>query len=195
MQPTERSPDSHCRVVPWATRFSVMFFTGGMLCLAGCGHFRSHSKVESVYVATRRPIFLRDRVAAVSNHTAQVSNGERLPVLEHVHRVLKVQPEQDTGGWVEEAAVLNQAGYNSFLALQAQHAHDPVISHAVLRDDRFMHLAPGVKSEHCYLIPANTKLEMLARTSVPKAGGSALLPQEATAASSSRKVGRGKSGA
>ncbi len=185
MQHSERSPDSrrspnsHRNVGSWATRFSVAFFFGASLWLAGCGHFHSHKHVESVYVATRQPTFLRDRVAAISNHTAQVSNGERLQVLEHIHRFLRVQTEQGDIGWIEDAAVLNQAEYDSFVALQAQHAHDPVISRVVLRDDRFLHLTPGVKTEHFYLIPANTKLEMLVRASIPKAVGAALLPSPA----------------
>ncbi len=195
MQHSERSPDSrrsphsHCNVGSRATRFSVAFFFGALLCLAGCGHFHSHKHVESVYVATRQPTYLRDRVAAISNHTAQVSNGERLQVLEHIHRFLRVQTEHGDVGWIEDAAVLNQAEYDSFVALQAQHAHDPVISRVVLRDDRFLDLTPGVKTEDFYLIPANTKLEMLARASVPKAGGSALLPSSPAA---SHKANRNK---
>ena len=188
MQHSERSPDSRHSVGSRATRFSgiVVSLSGLLLCLAGCGHFHSHKHFEYAYVATRQPTYLRDRVAAVSNHTAQVSNGERLQVLEHIHRFLRVQTERGDVGWIEDAAVLNQAEYDSFIALQSQHAHDPVISRVVLRDDRFLHLSPGVKSEHFYLIPASTKLEMLARASVPKAGGSALLPPPAAQHKASR---------
>ncbi len=144
---------------------SCIFF----LC-AGCSHLHSHTTGEFVYVSTRQPIYLRDRVAAVSTHTGQVANGQRRQGLEHGHRFIKVQDELGAIGWIEDTAVLTQAGYDQFLALAAQHAHDPVINHVILRDDMFMHLAPGVKTEHFYLLPANTKLEVLARTSIPKGG-------------------------
>lgn len=150
--------------------FSAMFVPCVLVLLAGCSHFRAHPAGEFVYVSTRQPIYLRDRVAAVSSHTGQVANGERLQVLDHAHRFIKVQTELGAIGWIEDTAVLTQAGYNQFLALAAQHARDPIINHAILRDDMFMHLTPGVKTEHFYLLPANAKLEMLARVSIPKGG-------------------------
>jgi len=112
-------------------------------------------------------------------------------VLEHMRRFLKVQTAQGAVGWVEEASVLNSAGYNSFLALRAQHARDPVISHVVLRNDLYMHLTPGVKTEHFYLIPANTRLEMLARVAVPKVGGG-IVSQAASTAKPQYGAGRHK---
>lgn len=155
---------------------SALLLTAAVCMLAGCKWLRPHANVEYVYVATRRPVYLRDRVAPVSNHTAQVKNGERLQVLERIHRFVKVQTEPGAVGWIEEAAVLNQPGYDQFQALAAQHAHDPVVSHAIARDDVYMHLAPGTRAEHFYLIPASTRLEILARTSIPKPGAQ---PQDA----------------
>jgi hypothetical protein len=149
---------------------SAMLLTAAACTLGGCKWLRPHAAAEYVYVATRRPVYLRDRVAPVSNHTAQVSNGERLQVLERIHRFVKVQTAQGSVGWIEEAAVLNSAGYAQFQALAAQHAHDPVISRAVTRDDVYMHIAPGTRAEHFYLIPANTRVEVLGRTSIPKPG-------------------------
>lgn len=124
-----------------------------------------------------RPVYLRDRVAPVSNHTATVINGERLQVLEHIHRFVKVQTAQGAVGWIEDPAVIDQTAYDAFAALQVQHAQDPVIADAILRDDMYMHLAPGLKTEHFYLIPANTKLAMLRRVSVPKDGAEPVVPQ------------------
>ena len=145
--------------------------------LTGCGHLRPHPNYEYVYVSTRRPQYLRDRVAPVSNHTGQVRNGERLQVLDHMHRFLKVQTAQGAVGWIEEPATIDQTVYDGFQALQIQHAKDPIVAHAVLRDDMYMHLTPGLKTEHFYLIPANTKLEMIERVLVPKGGAPAAAAQ------------------
>ena len=170
---------------------SVAVLSCALFLFAGCKHFHSHAAGEFVYVSTRQPIYLRDRVAAVSSHTGQVANGERLQVLDHGHRFIKVQTELGAIGWIEDTAVLTQASYDQFIALAAQHGHDPVINHAVLRDNMFMHLAPGVKTEHFYLLLANTKLEMLARTSIAKAGATQPAPESGTQ-NSTKKSARHK---
>ena len=149
---------------------AIVLMTAFTVLLGGCKWMRPHLAQEYVYVATRRPVYLRDRVAPVSNHTAQVTNGERLQVLERIHRFVKVQTEQGAVGWIEEAAVLNQSGYDQFQALAAQHAQDAVVTQAIARDDVYMHIAPGTRQEHFYLIPANTKVEILSRTAILKPG-------------------------
>ena len=43
--------------------------------------------------------FLRDRLAAVSNHAADIRNGEKLLVLQHTKRFLQVRtPDGKVGG-------------------------------------------------------------------------------------------------
>ncbi len=136
--------------------------------LPGCGHlhgFHPGHGDQYVYVISRGT-YLRDRLAAVSNHVADIHNGERLLVLEHNRRFYKVRTPDGKEGWLEEHAVIDQAEFDKFGALDKEKA--PAIATAILRDEIFLHLTPGRKTEHLYLLPAGDRLQLLRRASVAK---------------------------
>ena len=137
------------------------------LLLTGCGRLRPGGAKQYVYVVSKGT-FLRDRVAAVSNRVADVTNGERLQMLRHDRRFLQVKTDSGKIGWLEEHGVIDQAEFDKFAALDQQHAHDPVVATAILRDGLFLHLSAGRETEHLYLLPENDKLQLLLRTSVAK---------------------------
>lgn len=149
-----------------------------LLCLvtllSGCSHLRPSSSAEHVYVAVKR-MYLRDRVAVVANRVAEVKNGERLTVLQHIPRFLKVKTPDGAVGWIEEHAVIDQSEYDAFENLSKQHATQTPVATAVLYNELYMHLSPGRTTQRFTLLAPNTKVAMLERASVPRYAASNVL--------------------
>jgi SH3-like domain-containing protein len=158
--------------------------------VSGCSKLRPKPAAQYVYV-TAKQTFLRDRVAAVSNRTATVENGDRLEVLDHGRRFVKVQTAKGEQGWIDEKVVATQDVFDQFEKMKQEHANDPVVASAVVRDEVYMHAKPGRDTERFYRLAEGEKLKLLSRatlekpappgTRVAKAAPAASTPPTATA--------------
>jgi SH3-like domain-containing protein len=143
---------------------------GLLLVAGGCSSLRPKPEEQFVYV-TAKQTYLRDRVAAVSNRTGTVENGQRLKVLEHGRRFLRVQGEKGETGWIDEKTVATQQVFDAFAALGRDHEKDPTVASGVARDEVYLHLAPGRSTEKFYRLAEGEKLSLLKRATLPKGGG------------------------
>ena len=137
-------------------------------CLAvGCSKLKPTPVDHYVYV-TGKQQKLRDRVAAVSNRTGVVTNGDKLKVLDHTRHWIKVQTPKGEIGWIEEKAVVTEDQMGEFTKLKEDHEKDPTVASGVVRDEVYMHVAPGRDTEHFYLLEEGAKLQLLRRATLEK---------------------------
>lgn len=135
--------------------------------IAGCSHFQIKPPEKYVYV-TAKQTFLRDRVAAVSNRTGTASNGEKLVVLDHARRFLKVRTPRGEVGWIEEKLTAGQDVADKFEELGKEHQQDPVVATAIARDEVYLHISPGRETTRFYLLAENDPLSLLERATIVK---------------------------
>jgi SH3-like domain-containing protein len=152
------------RRILWVAAPAVVWLAVG---LSGCSRLRPKPAAQYVYV-TAKQTYLRDRVAAVSNRTATVSNGDRLEILEHGRRFVKVQTEKGEQGWIDEKVVATQDVFDQFESLKKENEADPAVASAVVRDEVYLHAKPGRDSERFYRLAEGEKLKLLRRATLPK---------------------------
>ena len=136
---------------------------------------------EYVYVSAPQAS-LRDRVAAVYNHVVTVKNGDRLDVLEHNKRFLRVRTDGGQEGWIEQRYLVTDDIYQEFEKLAKDGSALPVQGHAITRASVNMHVTPGRDSEHLFQMQDGQKIELLKRGIGEKAGAHAAAVQRASAA-------------
>jgi hypothetical protein len=137
------------------------------MALSGCSRLRPKPPAQYVYV-TAKQTYLRDRVAAVSNRVGTVENGEKLEILEHGRRWLKVKTDKGEQGWIDEKQVATQEIFDQFEQLKQQHLKDPSAASAVTRDDVYLHSKPGRDTDRLYRLVEGEKLKLLERATIPK---------------------------
>lgn len=137
------------------------------LLLAGCNRFKPKLLTHYVYVTTKGT-FLRDRIAAVSNRTGNVVNGQRLEILEQNRRFYHVKTDKGEIGWIDERAVATEGIAKEFSDLQRVHLRDAVSATGTVRDDVYLHASPGRDTDRFYRLDEGAKLKMLARASTLK---------------------------
>ena len=138
-----------------------------LLMVTGCSKLRPKPAQQWVYV-TSKQTFLRDRVAAVSNRTATVGNGDKLLVLDHGRRFVKVQTAKGEQGWIDEKAVATQDVADLFDKLKEGHKNDPDVASAKVQDEVYLHARPGLDGERFFLLQEGVTLKMLVRATLPK---------------------------
>jgi SH3-like domain-containing protein len=136
------------------------------LSLSACKH--SGGRVLEIAYVSGVEVNLRDRVAAVFEKAGLVRNGDRVEVLEHDRRFVKVRTASGQMGWMEQRYLVSQQVFDELQKLTAENAHDPVQAQGITRNGTNLHVEPGRETEHLYQILAGEKLELLKRGTADK---------------------------
>jgi len=157
------------RFTPVFRRFTPVVALGVIapVLLVGCSRFKPKILTHYVYV-TAKSTFLRDRIAAVSNRTGNVMNGQRLEILEQNRRFYKVKTDKGEVGWIDERAVATQKVADEFEALGKDHENDSPIATGSVRDDVYLHVSPGRDADRFYRLDEGAKLKLFERASTLK---------------------------
>jgi SH3-like domain-containing protein len=153
--------------------------------LASCN--RGGGRVLEVAYVSGVQAILRDRVAQVYEKTGVVKNGERVEVLDHDRRFVKVRTASGATGWVEQRYLVGQDVFDQIQKLTAGNQNDPVQAQGATRNDTNLHVEPGRDSEHLYQISASEKLALLKRGTAEKPGAVAPAPRSAASRSNNNE--------
>lgn len=144
------------------------------LCLAGTIFFvgcnRGRGRVLEIAYVSGVQAILRDHVAAVYEKAGVVKNGERVEVLDHDRRFVKVRTAAGAMGWVEQRYLVGQDVYDQIQKLTADNQNAPVQAQGATRNDTNLHVEPGRDTEHLYQISSGEKLALLRRGTAQKPG-------------------------
>jgi SH3-like domain-containing protein len=144
------------------------------LCLASALFFiacnRGRGRVLEIAYVSAVQANLRDHVAAVYEKAGVVKNGDRVEVLDHDRRFVKVRTATGAVGWIEQRYLVGQDVYDQIQKLTADNQNDPVQAQGTTRNDTNLHVEPGRDTEHLYQISSGEKLSLLKRGTAEKPG-------------------------
>ena len=172
-----------CR--PSLSAITSLVVISALALLSACN--RGGNRVLEVAYVSGVQAILRDRVAAVYEKAGVVKNGERVEVLDHDRRFVKVRTASGATGWVEQRYLVGQEVYNQIQKLTADNQNDPVQAEGTTRNDTNLHVEPGRDAEHLYQISSGEKLALLKRGTAEKAGSAAPPPRPAKTASNKKE--------
>jgi SH3-like domain-containing protein len=140
----------------------------GIVLLAGCN--RGRGRVLEVAYVSGVQVNLRDRVAVAYEKAGVVKNGDRVEVLDHDRRFVKVRTASGATGWMEQRYLVSQDVFDQLQKLTKENANDPVQGQATARNDTNLHVEPGRDTEHLYQILLGEKVSLLKRGTAEKPG-------------------------
>ena len=152
---------------PYFFRNYATFAALLLLAVAPACRRAAIAKHEYMYVSAPETS-LRDRVASMYNKVGTVHSGDRVDVLEHAKRFVRVRTDSGVEGWVEQRSLVTEDVFDSFQKLAQGASGAAIQGHGMARADLNMHLTPSRDGEHLYQLKEGEKVEILRRATTDK---------------------------
>jgi len=148
-------------------RVGLLLFAA-LLVLTACNRMAKEEHEYAYVVATQ--VNLRDQVAAVYNKVGILHNGDRVEVLDHSRRFVKVRTDDKQVGWVEQRYLVGQDVFDGFQKLDRDNRAALVQAHGVTRNDTNLHLTASRDADHLYQLKQGEKVVLIQRAVAAKPG-------------------------
>lgn len=149
-----------------APRLVGLILLAGLLAFTACNRMANEQHEYAYVVATQ--VNLRDQVAAVYNKVGVLHNGDRVEVLDHNRRFVKVRTDDKQVGWIEQRYLVGQDVFDGFQKLQRDNAAALPQAHGVTRNDTNLHLTPARDADHLYQLKQGEKVVLIQRAVAAK---------------------------
>lgn len=149
-------------------RLRSLLLTALLAFILSAGCKRTHTGSTEIAYVSAPQAFLRDRVSAVYNKVGTLNNGDRVQVLQHDRRFVKVRNGAGLEGWIEQRYLADAAVYDQLAALAKKYAGAPAQARAVVRNEVNMHVTPARDSDKLFQLKENDKLDLIERAVTAK---------------------------
>lgn len=163
--------------------------------LAGCQTSQQHAASIGEAFVGPAVLSLRSDIPLESKTVATVKHGDRLELLQHRRKFLRVRSPNGSEGWVDERNLLAAADMEALKALSVRAAKLPSQGAATTYGDLRVHTTPSVQAPSFLVIQNGEKFDVLAHLVVPRtdiAHAALIPPVPKKKAISKKKESKGK---
>ena len=170
-------------------RGRVAAATAFLLLLAGCSGGRPHAPAIGEAFVGPATLKIRGDIPVESPAVATVKHGDRVEILQHRRRFLRVRTPAGAEGWTDERQLLSADDMASLQDLAARAARMPVQGQATSFGELNVHTQPDRQSPSFFQVKEKEKMDVLAHVRLPRieTPRQPLLPRTPKKAKAARK--------
>lgn len=139
-----------------------------LLLLAGCGSGPQHAPSLGQAFVGPATLKIRADIPLESATVATVKHGDRLEILQHRRKFLKVRTPNGSEGWTDERQLLAAQDMENLKELSARAANLPGQGVGTTFGDLRVHTQPSLQAPSFLLIKENEKFDVLTQVVAPR---------------------------
>ena len=133
-----------------------------LLLLTACGEKRNRAPAIGTAYAGPATLNIRKDIPLQSAHVATVKHGDRLEIIQHRRRFIKVRTPNGTEGWTDEHLLLSQQDIDTLRAFENEVKSMPSQGVATTYEPMNVHTEPDRRSPSFIQLKENEKFDVIA---------------------------------